>query len=679
MFISSSVPISLQGMEANPDASGSPLGDFNPELSFESELFSVEQGEIGTPVGLMEGEDNPMMVEDGEEMAETASAVGGPLMNMTSPQMDQRIPEQTMAEQSTVDPMLAPQPESDGVSATAQAMTPNADGQDMGFEDVSEDVSEDGPHIFPASPKALGQASAESVPSGNGLAETQSVAGRPVVQPVTRNVENAVQMERAEGVGLEKFHRTTPSPIQNHSNTMEIGETETLDPYNNQIKNMAPEGPMVANNPDGTPMENPAVTDPTQVGRAGRPEQADDPLYAHIKAKQSTSPVPTFEQDPRLETTLKPAQAEKADLLADVGKQSNIDPRIPLNLQNNQAGPQTKITQVPIQSQINDAANRLDAEAHNDPFLKPIEARVGASAANILQGVSKPEKFEQTQKQLMQQFRPIEASEWNNSKTTVPPLRAFMETAIYEQGVNPSGNMQNLQQLQKQYSAANLNRTGNAATGISKGNVPRNSQQLADVFTKASPETAMVDEVVVDSSEFNFDVLHSGGDAGRETPRTKDVSALSAVADERSMVDDAPFDLDQILSKVNLKDNGTKELDIQLTPEHLGNLKMRVIQEGNDLSIEMVAATAEAKALLDQNLPELRAQFLDQEEGNFDQLEFAVDVEQHKDPDTGQPQDHGGHQADNVAKQQQEEIETQTTVSQQYQKSGLNSGVNIYV
>ena len=105
---------------------------------------------------------------------------------------------------------------------------------------------------------------------------------------------------------------------------------------------------------------------------------------------------------------------------------------------------------------------------------------------------------------------------------------------------------------------------------------------------------------------------------------------------------------------------------------------MKIRQHNNEIVVEMLVASLEAKHMLETNLPELRSRFLGHEDASFDQLQFSVDVEQHSFSESGEAPEHGSFEDDYLGGKQQQEVDAKTPVSQQYQKAGYNAGVSIY-
>ncbi|MBF0289273.1 MAG: flagellar hook-length control protein FliK [SAR324 cluster bacterium] len=343
---------------------------------------------------------------------------------------------------------------------------------------------------------------------------------------------------------------------------------------------------------------------------------------------------------------------------------ATIDPRI--SSRGGEAG-DTERTKVSIATQLNMANAQQDLEK-NGAIEKQMENPTVATPAALMHQTKAETEEDMLQRRLMQQFRSITADS------------ASMEAS-------PSQSLENLTQLRE------ISQTPNFDQAISEGEHPddfmtkqtgakspieRNIPQLADIFKSTEQESVVEDtdtSMDIDPSMDNMSMESIENNHVASTKESNSISALKS-SEKTSVVSD--FDLDQIMSKVNLKDDGDREVTIQLRPEHLGDLRMKVRQEGNDLTIEMTVRNPEAKGLLEANLAELRTRFLAQDDNAFDQLQFAVNVGEHSFSNPDHSAERGQFEEDYSASKQQERLEPQVAVSQQYKKAGLNSGVSIY-
>ena len=312
-------------------------------------------------------------------------------------------------------------------------------------------------------------------------------------------------------------------------------------------------------------------------------------------------------------------------------------------------------TKVTVEAQLDQANFQLSmgksAESDSDSLTPAVAFRHGV-----------PEEPEPMSYQKMkQQFRAIPLSD-SLEQSNPQPLREFSQNMNFDAALNPSGKLQDFEAPRN---------------APSKNAFSRNVPNLAEVFTQVKQEEGAEPAQTFTELDTQFDPMMRDSSDKLETNSVKEGRLVSELNPARTGLKEPALDLEQIMSKVHVKDKGTQEVILQLAPKELGNLKMTIRQEGNDLSVEMIVANPEVKQILEANLPELRARFLAQEEASFDQLQFAVDVEQHSFSQSGQSPDRGGFEEDYFS-QKQQEAEGQVPVSEQYRKAGYNSGVSVY-
>lgn len=278
---------------------------------------------------------------------------------------------------------------------------------------------------------------------------------------------------------------------------------------------------------------------------------------------------------------------------------------------------------------------------------------------------------EEIQKNLSAQFPAVTSAKEKNIESLVQPLRAYSQNMNFDPTINPSGKSQdpqitNFQKLQ-------------SLTKLNKPNTIEKTSNLKTALTPSISEEVPLEMEMVSNNGQTSETSSSSTMDFQESLTIKETKTPSETLNAKKTFTETEFDLEQIMSKVNVRDNGNKELSIKLTPEHLGDLKMKIHQDGNNLAVEMIAATAEAKQVLEANLPELRAHFLNQKEGAFDQMQFTVDVEQNDFANSDQTADREQNNDDgNANSSRSEKQETQPTTSQPYQITNTDSGVNIY-
>ena len=77
--------------------------------------------------------------------------------------------------------------------------------------------------------------------------------------------------------------------------------------------------------------------------------------------------------------------------------------------------------------------------------------------------------------------------------------------------------------------------------------------------------------------------------------------------------------------------NGRQEVTMKLSPEHLGDMKLKVVRTEHTMRVEMTVDTLVAKNTLESNLDDLQNKLQAQNPGT-ENFEFNVDVKQHHDP-----------------------------------------------
>jgi flagellar hook-length control protein FliK len=115
--------------------------------------------------------------------------------------------------------------------------------------------------------------------------------------------------------------------------------------------------------------------------------------------------------------------------------------------------------------------------------------------------------------------------------------------------------------------------------------------------------------------------------------------AHSSEASQRSLMSQT---LNQIVQKAVLSiHNGQHEVQLELKPDFLGHIQMRIVSEGQHVAIKMVAEFPFVKDMLENNLHQLKADL--QAQGlDIDQLEVSIAHDSHTERDL--------HQTDAAAK-----------------------------
>ncbi|MBF0278010.1 MAG: flagellar hook-length control protein FliK [SAR324 cluster bacterium] len=393
---------------------------------------------------------------------------------------------------------------------------------------------------------------------------------------------------------------------------------------------------------------------------------------AHAKELSSVMPENLSEAEnfevpsiSNVKSVLHPVQSNNTEGIASIeGEHAeqipvSADPRIQTK---NVSANTFERSEVSIDEQLDQASVRLDLEKNslNDPKTKGAAA---ISTGTLIYNDEVQPEESTAKRQLMQQFRTITAEESLQSKGP-QALGNFTDNINFDQAVNPTGNANDF----------------TVKNSSSKRPIPRNTPELSEVFVKTDQEEIVQDLDSLPEGDTGFDqVLKELGDR-TETSASKENNRpiLAESTSSRSFSKDVNTNLDQIMSKVNFKDNGIKEMTLQLTPRELGEVTMKFHQEENTMAVHMIVGSMEAKQMLEASLPELRARFLEQDNGSFDQMQFSVDVEQQSFSRSDQAPEQGGFEDDYIGNRQKEVVEAKVPVSQQYKKAGFNSGLNIY-
>jgi len=78
--------------------------------------------------------------------------------------------------------------------------------------------------------------------------------------------------------------------------------------------------------------------------------------------------------------------------------------------------------------------------------------------------------------------------------------------------------------------------------------------------------------------------------------------------------------------------NGVQTLTVNLEPEHLGRVEIRLLAKGDHLSVRLMAANPEAESALRENIKDL-AEAIQVRTGRYQQMEVRVELRESHDPD----------------------------------------------
>jgi hypothetical protein len=153
------------------------------------------------------------------------------------------------------------------------------------------------------------------------------------------------------------------------------------------------------------------------------------------------------------------------------------------------------------------------------------------------------------------------------------------------------------------------------ADGRSAGKLEQNTAFVPPTAAGAAPAAAASSETAP-----TLDVRGLGTQAG-QAPQKSD----SAAADPAPVSKDVQTDvLRQIVQRMSMRTDGRQSsMQIQLKPEFLGNLRMQVMTENQQVTIRMVAANSAVKQIIEQNSHVLRAE-LQQHGLQIQKLEVTV-------------------------------------------------------
>ena len=157
-------------------------------------------------------------------------------------------------------------------------------------------------------------------------------------------------------------------------------------------------------------------------------------------------------------------------------------------------------------------------------------------------------------------------------------------------------------------------------------------------------------------------------------------SMKSAQATQASSLVDAPFDMEQISKHMKLSKSGTddNEVTLQLTPENLGKLVMKIQQKGHELSVDMRVENNQAKQLIEANFGELKHRFLDKD-FSFDNMTLNVNIDQRSASQFEDSPDQSRFQGDYVGDKQSERIAGLESESTKLRPNLSSSGLHMYV
>lgn len=208
--------------------------------------------------------------------------------------------------------------------------------------------------------------------------------------------------------------------------------------------------------------------------------------------------------------------------------------------------------------------------------------------------------------------------------------------------------------------------------------IPRQVFGLSGLFVplherQENPENSLKSELNLDDSTLGIMARseHSSQTAKLEAARTQAQA-------QAYLKFDGAMDFDSIVHHVRrLGTDGSNELTMELNPEHLGKLTLRIREEGNSMKLDMLTDNPVTRQLLEANMNELK-QRLYSNDIKYDNLSFAVDVEQNPYNRDGDQNYRGGSGLDDVEMNQRDRLEKEVAATQQYRRAQQGSGLSLY-
>lgn len=219
---------------------------------------------------------------------------------------------------------------------------------------------------------------------------------------------------------------------------------------------------------------------------------------------------------------------------------------------------------------------------------------------------------------------------------------------------------------------------------VSSGNIPRDIAGLASVFNmnEADRQDSYAETQNGNNSLNSFDSILQSNSESRLTQTDKSNNVVNSPTSQAMTTQTRIDNLDQIAHMVSSTrmDQDSQELIMQLQPEHLGKMTMKVRKDGDDIKVDMLVDNIAAKRLLEVNLSDLRSRF-QQNDANFGSLTFSVDVDTNASSDNSQQQfthNRGGFEGDYANQKQAERQAASIPITRAYTRSNGASGLNIY-
>ena len=161
-----------------------------------------------------------------------------------------------------------------------------------------------------------------------------------------------------------------------------------------------------------------------------------------------------------------------------------------------------------------------------------------------------------------------------------------------------------------------------AATGLETSLSSASNVQFAGVASQAMDDLASQETEVRSQQVQQHQAFGTNSVEGRTDQITQ------PQAPTRTPVLELPFDFNQVMTRIRtMRDGDSQEMTVQLEPEHLGKLVMKVRQQGGELFLDMKVDNPMAKQILESGFDVLRNR-VTQQDLNYRDLSMNVNVGQ---------------------------------------------------
>jgi flagellar hook-length control protein FliK len=203
------------------------------------------------------------------------------------------------------------------------------------------------------------------------------------------------------------------------------------------------------------------------------------------------------------------------------------------------------------------------------------------------------------------------------------------------------------------------------------------SQQIGTISTPAEA----LDDLASRETEIRSQNAQQAQAFGTALTEARGESITSAQAPSRPQVLDLPFDFNQVMTRVrNMRDGDVQEMTVQLEPEHLGKMVMKVRQQGGELILDLQVDNPAAKQIVESGFDLLRNR-VTQQDLNYRDLSMNVNVGQEQ-SGTFEQQQARQEQLEQMTAARRASADTSSVNSAAPAtrvRSGGDSGLNLYI